>query len=138
MYANRYQIDSHQMQARLRCSSAARAFFDSVYSAMLSDFSAGIHQRFNEETHIMMSIIGTIVIGFIVGLIARAVKPGDDKLGLIMTAVLGIAGSFAASYAGAFLGLYKQGDAAGFIASVVGAVILLVIYGLVTKKSGGA
>lgn len=86
----------------------------------------------------MMSIITTIVIGFIVGLIARAVKPGDDKLGLIMTAVLGIAGSFVASYAGAALGLYKQGDVAGFIASVVGAVILLVIYGMVTKKSGGS
>jgi uncharacterized membrane protein YeaQ/YmgE (transglycosylase-associated protein family) len=82
----------------------------------------------------MMSIIGTIVIGFIVGLIARAVKPGDDKLGLIMTAVLGVAGSFLASYAGQALGLYKQGDVAGWIASVVGAVILLVIYGLVTKK----
>jgi uncharacterized membrane protein YeaQ/YmgE (transglycosylase-associated protein family) len=85
----------------------------------------------------MMSIIGTIVIGFIVGLIARAVKPGDDKLGLIMTAVLGVAGSFAANFAGQALGLYKQGDAAGFIASVIGAVILLVVYGLVTKKSGG-
>lgn len=85
----------------------------------------------------MMSIIGTIVIGFIVGLIARALKPGDDKLGLIMTAVLGIAGSFVATYAGSALGLYKQGDVAGFIASVVGAIILLVIYGLVTKKSGG-
>lgn len=85
----------------------------------------------------MMSIIGTIIIGFIVGLIARAVKPGDDKLGLIMTSVLGIAGSFVATYVGSALGLYKQGDAAGFIASVVGAVILLVIYGLVTKKSGG-
>lgn len=85
----------------------------------------------------MMSIIWTIIIGFIVGLIARAVKPGDDKLGLIMTSILGIAGSFVATYVGSALGLYKQGDAAGFIASVVGAVILLVIYGLVTKKSGG-
>ncbi len=85
----------------------------------------------------MMSIIGTIVIGFIVGLIARAVKPGDDKLGLIMTAVLGVAGSFLATYGGSALGLYKQGDVAGFIASVIGAVILLVIYGMVTKKSGG-
>ncbi len=85
----------------------------------------------------MMSIIWTVVIGFVVGLIARAVKPGDDKLGLIMTAVLGVAGSFLASYAGQALGLYKQGDVAGFIASVIGAVILLVIYGLVTKKSGG-
>jgi uncharacterized membrane protein YeaQ/YmgE (transglycosylase-associated protein family) len=92
---------------------------------------------FIEEKHSMMSIIGTIIIGFIVGLIARAVKPGDDKLGLIMTSVLGIAGSFVATYVGSALGLYKQGDAAGFIASVVGAVILLVIYGLVTKKSGG-
>ncbi len=85
----------------------------------------------------MMSIIGTIVIGFIVGLIARALKPGDDKLGLIMTAVLGVAGSFLASYAGQALGLYKQGDVAGFFASVIGAIILLVIYSLVTKKSGG-
>lgn len=86
----------------------------------------------------MMSIIGTIVIGFIVGLIARALKPGDDKLGLIMTAVLGVAGSFLASYAGQALGLYKQGDVAGFMASVVGAIILLVIYSLVTKKAGGS
>jgi uncharacterized membrane protein YeaQ/YmgE (transglycosylase-associated protein family) len=92
----------------------------------------------NRRIFIMMSIIGTIVIGFIVGLIARALKPGDDKLGLIMTAVLGVAGSFLASYAGQALGLYKQGDVAGFIASVVGAVILLVIYALVTKKSGGS
>lgn len=84
----------------------------------------------------MMSIIGTIVIGFVVGLIARALKPGDDKIGLIMTAVLGIAGSFIATYAGSALGLYKQGAAAGFIASIVGAIVLLVIYGLVTKKSG--
>lgn len=86
----------------------------------------------------MMSIIGTIVIGFIVGLIARALKPGDDKLGLIMTAVLGVAGSFLASYAGQALGLYKQGDVAGFMASVGGAIILLVIYSLVTKKAGGS
>jgi uncharacterized membrane protein YeaQ/YmgE (transglycosylase-associated protein family) len=85
----------------------------------------------------MLSIIGTIVIGFVVGLIARAIKPGDDKLGLIMTAVLGVAGSFLASYAGAALGLYKQGDSASFIASVVGAVILLFVYSMLTKKSGG-
>jgi uncharacterized membrane protein YeaQ/YmgE (transglycosylase-associated protein family) len=83
----------------------------------------------------MFSIIGTIVVGLIVGFIARALKPGDDKLGWIMTAVLGIAGSFVASYAGAALGLYKQGDAAGWIASVVGAIVLLFIYGMITKKS---
>ncbi len=83
----------------------------------------------------MMSILYTIFIGLIVGFIARAVKPGDDKLGWIMTAVLGVAGSFVATYAGQALGLYRAGSAAGWIASVVGAVILLVIYGMVAKKS---
>ena len=82
-----------------------------------------------------MSILVTIVVGFIVGLIARAVKPGDDKLGIIMTTVLGVAGAFLASYAGVALGLYKEGDAAGWIASVVGAVILLVIYSLVKGRA---
>ena len=83
----------------------------------------------------MMSIIGTILIGLVVGFIARAVKPGDDKLGWIMTAILGVAGSFLASYAGTAMGWYRQGEAAGWIASVVGAVILLVIYGMVAKKA---
>ena len=83
----------------------------------------------------MMSILGTILVGLVVGLIARAVKPGDDKLGWILTAVLGIAGSFVASYLGSALGFYKPGDAVGFIASVIGAVILLVIYGFIKSKS---
>ena len=83
----------------------------------------------------MMSILGTILIGLVVGFIARAVKPGDDKLGWIMTAVLGVAGSFLASYAGTAMRWYKQGEAAGWIASVVGAVILLIIYGMVAKKA---
>ena len=85
----------------------------------------------------MMEIIGTVFVGVIVGFIARAIKPGDDKLGWIMTAVLGIAGSFLASYGGSALGLYKQGEAAGWIASVIGAIILLVIYSMVTKKAPG-
>ena len=83
----------------------------------------------------MLSILGTILIGLVVGFIARAVKPGDDKLGWIMTAVLGIAGAFLARYAGAAMGWYRQGESAGWIASVVGAVILLFVYGLVAKKS---
>ena len=83
----------------------------------------------------MMSILTTIFVGLIVGFIARAVKPGDDKLGWIMTAVVGVAGSFAASYAGTAMGWYKQGEPAGWIASIVGAVILLFIYAMVAKKS---
>jgi uncharacterized membrane protein YeaQ/YmgE (transglycosylase-associated protein family) len=82
-----------------------------------------------------MSIIGTIIIGLIVGFLARAVKPGDDKLGWIMTAILGIAGSFLASYAGSAMGWYAPGEAAGFLASVIGAIILLVIYGMVKSKT---
>lgn len=86
----------------------------------------------------MMSIIGTIIVGLIVGFIARAVKPGDDKLGWIMTGLLGIGGSFLANFAGQALGLYKQGDTAGYIASVIGAIVLLIIYGFVKSKSGGS
>lgn len=83
----------------------------------------------------MLSILGTILVGLVVGFIARAVKPGDDKLGWIMTALLGVAGSFLASYVGTAMGWYVQGDAAGWIASVLGAVVLLVIYSMVKGKS---
>ena len=83
----------------------------------------------------MMSILGTIFIGLFVGFIARAVKPGNDKLGWIMTAILGVAGSFLASYGGKALGFYQTGEVAGFIASVVGAIVLLIIYALVKGKT---
>ena len=82
-----------------------------------------------------MSWIVTIIIGFIVGLIARAIKPGNDKLGLIMTTILGIAGAFLANFVGQKMGWYGPGEAAGWIASVVGAMILLFIYSLVKGKS---
>ncbi|PKO68384.1 MAG: GlsB/YeaQ/YmgE family stress response membrane protein [Betaproteobacteria bacterium HGW-Betaproteobacteria-16] len=82
----------------------------------------------------MMSILGTLFIGLIAGFIARALKPGDDGMGWIMTALLGVAGSFFASYLGAALGLYQPGQPAGLVASVIGAILLLVIYGFVRKK----
>jgi uncharacterized membrane protein YeaQ/YmgE (transglycosylase-associated protein family) len=82
----------------------------------------------------LMDYLWTALIGLVVGFVARALHPGKDNLGLIMTAILGIAGSFAATFLGQALGLYKQGQNAGFIMSVIGAVILLVIYGLVAKK----
>ena len=82
----------------------------------------------------MMAILGTLFIGLIVGFIARAVKPGDDKLGWIMTAILGVAGSFLAGYAGKALGFYQSGQVAGFIASIVGAIVLLFVYALVKSK----
>ena len=82
-----------------------------------------------------MSYVWMAVIGFIVGLLARAVLPGTQSLGLILTAVLGIAGSFLAGFAGQALGWYTQGQPAGFLASVVGAVLLLFI---VSKLKGPA
>ena len=82
----------------------------------------------------MFSLIGTIVVGFIVGLLARALKPGDDKLGIIMTTILGVVGSVGASYVGQAMGWYSAGQAAGWIASVVGAIVLLLVYGMVKGK----
>ncbi|GGM11529.1 GlsB/YeaQ/YmgE family stress response membrane protein [Pseudomonas asuensis] len=81
-----------------------------------------------------MGIIGTIIIGLIVGLIARFLKPGDDSMGWIMTIVLGIVGSLVASYGGQAIGIYRAGEGAGFIGAVVGAIIVLFIWGMVTKR----
>lgn len=81
-----------------------------------------------------MSIIGIIFIGLIVGLIARFLKPGNDSMGLVMTILLGIGGSIAATYGGQALGIYKVGESAGFIGAVVGAVVLLVIYGVLKRN----
>jgi uncharacterized membrane protein YeaQ/YmgE (transglycosylase-associated protein family) len=82
----------------------------------------------------MLSLIGAIIIGFFAGLIARALHPGNDKVGFIVTTVLGIVGSLLATYLGRALGWYADGQAAGFIMSVVGAVVILFIYNLVTRK----
>ena len=76
-------------------------------------------------------ILGIIIIGLIVGIVAKLLMPGRDPGGFIITALLGIAGSFVANFAGTKLGWYQEGQTAGFIASVVGAVILLAIYRMV-------
>ena len=81
-----------------------------------------------------MSIVWTILIGFVAGLVARAIKPGDDSAGFIVTTVIGIAGSLLATYAGQAMGWYSAGQGAGFIASVLGAIVLLFLYGLVKRK----
>ncbi len=83
----------------------------------------------------MWSLIVAIVVGFIAGLIARAIHPGEDKAGFIVTTVLGIAGSLLATYGGRLLGLYADNSAAGFIASVIGAIIILFVYNFVAKRA---
>jgi uncharacterized membrane protein YeaQ/YmgE (transglycosylase-associated protein family) len=82
-----------------------------------------------------MGIIWTIVLGFVIGLLAKFLHPGKENMGFIMTIVLGIAGSFLAGVIGQFLGWYKAGEGAGFIASVVVAILLLVIYGKIRSNS---
>jgi uncharacterized membrane protein YeaQ/YmgE (transglycosylase-associated protein family) len=78
--------------------------------------------------------MGIIFIGLIVGLIARLLKPGNDRMGWIMTILLGVGGSIAATYGGQALGVYQVGETAGFIGAVIGAVVLLIIYGAVKKR----
>lgn len=82
-----------------------------------------------------MGIISMIIVGFIVGLLARAIMPGDQKMGWIMTTILGIVGAFVAGYLGQAMGWYMPGQGAGWIGSIVGAIIVLFIYGLVSKKA---
>ncbi|WP_027016591.1 GlsB/YeaQ/YmgE family stress response membrane protein [Comamonas composti] len=81
-----------------------------------------------------MQLIGTLIVGLIVGFIARALKPGNDSMGWIMTALLGVAGSFLASYVGIAMGLYEAGQPAGWIASVIGAVVILFAYSMLRGK----
>jgi uncharacterized membrane protein YeaQ/YmgE (transglycosylase-associated protein family) len=80
----------------------------------------------------MLQFIETLV----VGLLARALKPGDDKMGILMTVVLGVVGSLAAGYIGRAAGWYAPGQGAGWIASIIGAIVLLVVVGAVRKRAG--
>ena len=81
-----------------------------------------------------MTILWTLIIGLVVGLIAKALMPGRDPGGFIITALLGIAGAFVAHMIGRGLGWYGEGQAAGFIASVVGAIVLLAIYRMLAGR----
>jgi uncharacterized membrane protein YeaQ/YmgE (transglycosylase-associated protein family) len=72
-----------------------------------------------------MTIVWTIIIGFLAGLIARFIKPGRDQMGMIFTTLLGIAGALIAQFLGQGLGWHAQGEPAGFLASVVGAILVL-------------
>ena len=81
-----------------------------------------------------MSIIWAIIIGFIVGLVAKMLMPGRDPGGFIVTALLGIIGAVVATFLGQAMGLYAQGESAGFIASVIGAIVVLAIYNMVRGR----
>lgn len=88
-----------------------------------------------QPTPILMGIISAILIGLIVGAIAKLLMPGKDPGGWIVTILIGLVGSFIGTYVGQALGLYHEGEPAGFIGSVVGAMILLGLYRLIARRS---
>jgi len=81
----------------------------------------------------MLSVLGWIVFGLIVGALAKLIMPGKDPGGITVTILLGIAGAVVGGYLGQIAGLYGRGDAAGFIMSVVGAIVLLAVYRLLRR-----
>lgn len=82
-----------------------------------------------------MGIIWTIIIGFIAGVIAKFIMPGDNEpAGFVLTAILGIVGAFVATFLGQTLGWYRPGEGAGLIGAVVGAIIVLLVYGMVAGR----
>lgn len=83
-----------------------------------------------------MGIVWTIVIGFVAGIIAKLIMPGDNEpSGFVMTTILGIVGAFVASYLGQSLGWYGPNDGAGLIGAVVGALIVLIAYGALRRRT---
>jgi uncharacterized membrane protein YeaQ/YmgE (transglycosylase-associated protein family) len=82
-----------------------------------------------------MGILWTIIIGFVAGVIAKFIMPGDNEpTGFILTTILGIVGAFVATFLGQALGWYRPGEGAGLVGAVVGAIIVLVVYGMVVGR----
>ena len=82
-----------------------------------------------------MGILWTVVIGFVAGVVAKFIMPGgNEPSGFILTTILGIVGAFVATFLGQALGWYRPGEGAGLIGAVVGAVIVLIIWGMVTSR----
>jgi uncharacterized membrane protein YeaQ/YmgE (transglycosylase-associated protein family) len=86
----------------------------------------------------MLALLWEALIGLIVGAIAKLIMPGKDPGGIFITMAIGIAGSIGATFLGQLIGWYKQGQSAGFIMSVLGAVLILWIYRLIKSKAGTA
>ena len=82
-----------------------------------------------------MSIIGAIIIGLLVGIVAKLLTPGRDPGGWIITILIGLSGSFVAGFLARSMGWYQEGQPVGFLASVVGAIILLVLYRLIARRN---
>jgi uncharacterized membrane protein YeaQ/YmgE (transglycosylase-associated protein family) len=83
----------------------------------------------------LMGILWTIIIGFVAGVIAKFLMPGDNEpSGFILTTILGVVGAFVATYLGQAIGWYRAGEGAGLIGAIVGALVVLLIYGMVAQR----
>ena len=85
-----------------------------------------------------MQILWTIIIGFVAGVVAKLLHPGNkyEPSGFILTTALGIVGAFVATYLGQAVGWYKAGEGAGFIGAIVGAIIILIVWGMIAPRVG--
>ena len=104
-------------------------------SSVLNGVARPNAQR-KEKVEIAMSIIWTIIIGFVAGVIAKFLYPGNkyEPTGFILTTVLGIIGAFVATYLGQAVGWYQAGEGAGFIGAIVGAIIILAVWGFIAPR----
>ena len=84
-----------------------------------------------------MGFITMLIVGLVIGALAKLVMPGRDPGGIIITILLGIVGSIVAGFLGRSLGWYREGEPAGFIASIIGAIIVLALYRAVTGRTAG-
>ncbi len=84
-----------------------------------------------------MGILWTIILGFVIGVMAKLLHPGKDNMGFVATVLLGIGGSFLAGAVGQYMGWYQAGEGAGFIVSVIVSILLLVIFGKIRNSQSG-
>ena len=85
-----------------------------------------------------MGLIWTIIVGFVVGVVAKFIHPGRDNMGFVMTTLLGIAGAFVATFLGQAIGWYQAGQGAGFIGGTLGAILILIVYGYLASSKSAA
>jgi len=92
------------------------------------------HGREHSLLEHILNLIGTLIIGLLVGLVAKFLMPGKDPKGFLITMAIGVAGAFLATFLGQQLGIYQGEEAAGFIGAVIGAILLLIVYRVVAGK----
>ena len=105
-----------------------------LLSSLHDEYPKNIAIQSCRATVAYMSLLWTLLIGLVVGLVAKALMPGRDPGGFIITALIGIAGAFVAHMLGRSMGWYTEGQPAGFIASVIGAILLLAVYRMVVGR----